>query len=128
MNDIIKHKKMDEIVIAISSHSTLKDAATSLDCDVRTLQRYMEMEDFPAMFYEFNRLTQKAAAITLSAHQLKAMQTITSLLDSPLDSIRLQAANTLVKLRGPMINDELVSDQLQLIKTLVQKAEAKDGV
>ena len=97
MNDLMKRKKMDEIVIAICSHTTLKEAATALDCDVRTLQRYIEMEEFGERFFEFTRLTQRAAAVMLAANYQKAFQVISELLDSPKDSTRLQAANSLVR-------------------------------
>ena len=126
MRDLIKYKRIDEIVIAIYSHSTLKEAATSLDCDVRTLQRYMDNEEFRERFYEFSSLTQKAAAITLAAHLQKAVQTITELLDSPKDPIRLQAANSLLKHHDRMVSAVQVLDQIQLLKSIDRKAEAKE--
>jgi HEAT repeat protein len=126
MNDLMKHKKMDEIVIAICSHTTLKEAATSLSCDVRTLQRYMEMEEFAERFFEFTRLTQRAAAVTLAANHQKAIQVISELLDSPKDSIRLQAANSLLRHYGPMVNEAQVFNQIQMIKSLIQKKEMKE--
>ena len=127
MNDLIKHKKLDEIVVAIRGHSTLKDAANSLNCDVRTLQRYMKDEEFREIFFEFASLTRKAAAVTIAAHQLKAAQTLASLLESPSDSVRIQAVNALLKLHGPMVADVQNIEQIQLLKSIVRKMEAKEG-
>ena len=128
MRDLIKYKKMDEIVVAIRGHGTLKDAANSLNCDVRTLQRYMEDEEFRERFFEFSSLTRRAAAVSIAAHQLKAAKTLASLLDSPSDSVRIQAVNALLKLHGPMVADVQVLDQIQIIKSQLRKAEAKEEI
>jgi uncharacterized protein (UPF0335 family) len=127
MNDLMKHKKMDEIIIAIHSHGTLKEAAASLNYDVRTLQRYVDMEEFQERFDEFTCLTKKAATILISANQLKAVQTRIELLDSDSDSIRLQAANAILRSHDPMVYDVQVFNQIQMIKSLIQKIESKEG-
>ena len=126
MNDMMKHKKMFEIVIAICSHPTLKEAANSLGCDVRTIQRHMADEEFPDIFYEVSRQTRMAAAITVAANQLKAAATMVSLLESPNDSIRYKAASAMLSLHGPMISETQFAEQLRYVKDLLLKMEHGD--
>ncbi len=126
MKAIIKHKRMEEIVIAIRSHSTLKEAASSLNCGVRTLQRYMNDPEFTEVFFEFARQSRLAAVVTCAAVQQQEMLTLASHLESPSDPVSLKASTEILKMHDSMIAEAQYSEQIRLLKDVLLRKEPEE--
>lgn len=113
--------KQQQAVLCLMAHSTIAGAAQAAGISERTLRNWLADDTFNAAYRQAQSVSMGQSLDTLLGAAHKAIETLLDLLNSPRDTVRLQAARVLLEQSLVGYEKRILTERIEAIEKAQQQ-------